>query len=109
MKGSLSSSLNYCRKAGAVAWKKLNKSALLSALAFLAVSVMPAHAQDYFAGAKTDVTDTFGGNSAVVYILYVIEIAFIAFTYIKTKNLALFGSIAALLVFVNVAFNVIPA
>ena len=109
MKGSLSSSLNYCRKAGAVAWKKLNKSALLSTLAILAVSVMPAHAQDYFAGAKTDVADTFGGNSAVVYILYVIEIAFIAFTYIKTKNLALFGSIAALLVFVNVAFNVIPA
>ena len=109
MKGTLSSCVNYCRKAGAVAWKKLNKSALLSALAILAVSVMPAHAQDYFAGAKTDVTDTFGGNSAVVYILYVIEIAFIAFTYIKTKNLALFGSIAALLVFVNVAFNVIPA
>lgn len=44
MKGSLSSSLNYCRKAGAVAWKKMNKSALLSALAILAVSVMPAHA-----------------------------------------------------------------
>ena len=101
MKGSLSSSVTYCRKAGAVAWKKLSTTALLSAL--------PAHAQDYFAGAKTDVTDTFGGNSAVVYILYVIEIAFIAFTYIKTKNLALFGSIAALLVFVNVAFNVIPA
>ncbi|WP_187488882.1 type IV conjugative transfer system pilin TraA [Duffyella gerundensis] len=109
MKGTLSSCVSYCRKAGAVAWKNVNKTALFSLTAILASALMPAHAQDYFAGAKADVTDTFGGNSAVVYILYVIEIAFIAFTYIKTKNLALFGSIAALLVFVNVAFNVIPA
>lgn len=109
MKGTLSTCVNYCRRAGAVAWKKFSKTALFSALTILAVLAMPAQAVDYFAGAKKDVTDTFGGNSAVVYILYVVEIAFIAFTYIKTKNLALFGSIAALMVFVNVAFNVIPA
>ena len=74
MKGSLSSSVTYCRKAGAVAWKKLSTTALLSALAILAVSVMPAHAQDYFAGANTDVTDTFGGNSAVVYIFMLLRL-----------------------------------
>lgn len=109
MKGTLSACVNYCRMAGAVAWEKINKNVLFSVLAILAVSAMPAQAVDYFAGAKDDVTDTFGGKSAVVFILYVVEIAFIAFTYIKTKNLALFGSIAALMVFVNVAFNVIPA
>lgn len=109
MKGTLSSYVNHCRKAGAVAWKKLDKAVLFSVLAILATFIMPAHAKDYFAGAKEDVTDTFGAGSAVVYILYVIEIAFISFTYIKTKNLALFASIIALMLFINVTFNVIPS
>ncbi|QHM74032.1 type IV conjugative transfer system pilin TraA [Mixta intestinalis] len=108
MKGTLSSSVNYCRKAGAVAWKKTKKTAVVAALGALAFYMVPAHAVDYFASAKTDVGDTFGNGSAAVYILYILEVLAVLFAYIKTKNLAIFGSIAAVLVFINIAFSLTP-
>ncbi|MBT0513767.1 type IV conjugative transfer system pilin TraA [Morganella morganii] len=62
-------------------------------------------ADDLFAGAKDQVKDSFGKDSAIIYILYVIEVLMAVFTYIKTKNLMMMGGIAAVLIFVNVAFG----
>ena len=107
MKGTLSSSVNYCRKAGAVAWNKANKPALFTGMAILAAAAMPAHAEDLFANGKTTINDTFGSGSTVVWILYILEIIAAVFTYVKTKNLAMFGGIAAVMVFINVAFGII--
>lgn len=109
MKGTLSSCVNYCRKAGAVAWNKANKPALFTGMALLAAAAMPAHAEDLFANGKTTINDTFGSGSTVVWILYILEIIAAVFTYVKTKNLAMFGGIAAVMVFINVAFGIIPS
>jgi hypothetical protein len=74
MKGTLSSCVNYCRKAGAVAWNKANKPALFTGMAILAAAAMPAHAEDLFANGKTTINDTFGSGSTVVWFLYIREI-----------------------------------
>ncbi|HAZ4164077.1 TPA: TraA fimbrial protein precursor, partial [Escherichia coli] len=42
------------------------------------------------------------------WILYVLEILAAIFSYVKTKNLAVFGGIAAIMVFVNVVFGLVP-
>ncbi|WP_117083476.1 type IV conjugative transfer system pilin TraA, partial [Klebsiella pneumoniae] len=67
-----------------------------------------AHAVDLFKNGKTTVKDTFGSGSTVVWILYVLEILAAIFSYVKTKNLAVFGGIAAIMVFVNVVFGLVP-
>ncbi|WP_445260725.1 type IV conjugative transfer system pilin TraA [Pantoea sp. Nvir] len=61
------------------------------------------------ANGKTTINDTFGSGSTVVWILYILEIIAAVFTYVKTKNLAMFGGIAAVMVFINVAFGIIPS
>lgn len=108
MKGALTTCFKYCRKAGAVAWQKLNRLTLLSSIAILFVPAFQAHAEDLFSGGKATISDTFGSGSTVVWILYIIEILAAVFTYVKTKNLAMFGGIAAVMVFINVAFGIIP-
>ncbi|WP_275556747.1 type IV conjugative transfer system pilin TraA [Mixta sp. Marseille-Q2659] len=87
----------------------MNKPALFTGMAILAAAAMPAHAEDLFANGKTTINDTFGSGSTVVWILYILEIIAAVFTYVKTKNLAMFGGIAAVMVFINVAFGIIPS
>ena len=108
MKGKILSSLKTCRKAVAVACKKVNLFSILAATAIMSTPVMQAEAVDLFKGGKTTIQDTFGSGSTIIWILYTLEILACIFTYIKTKNLAMFASVAAVLVFVNVAFGVIP-
>ncbi|MFC1040038.1 type IV conjugative transfer system pilin TraA [Pasteurella multocida] len=79
-------------------------------IAFLMVAVlsmMPSlsFAKDLVAAGKETITDTFGANSTVVYILYVLEVISALFLYIKTKNLAVFGGLVAVLIFTSIAFT----
>lgn len=87
-------------------FKKVFKKAK-AALTATAISAMPvvAMATDYAAGAKQDVKDTFGVGSTAWFIIMVLEVLVAAFTYIKTKNLAVFGGVVALMLFGNVAFG----
>ena len=101
MNGKIRTFFNNPRNLGAVAM----------AVMFGALMMTPslhAHAVDLFKNGKTTVKDTFGGSSTVIWILYVIEILSALFTYTKTKNLAVFCGIAAVMVFVNVVFGLIP-
>lgn len=110
MKGSIYSCFNYFRRVGAVACKTLNNNKVmqLSAVTILSIPALQASAADLFSGGKSTISDTFGASSTVIWILYVLEIIAAIFTYVKTKNLAMFGGIAAVMVFVNVAFGIIP-
>lgn len=65
-------------------------------------------ADDLFKGGKTTINETFGKDSTVIWILYILEVMAAIFAYVKTKNLAVFGGIAAVIVFVNVVFGIIP-
>lgn len=88
-----------------------NFGAAALAVMFVALMMTPslhAHAVDLFKNGKTTVKDTFGSGSTVVWILYVLEILAAIFSYVKTKNLAVFGGIAAIMVFVNVVFGLVP-
>lgn len=88
-----------------------NFGAAALAVMFVALMMTPslhAHAVDLFKNGKTTVKDTFGSGSTVVWILYVLEILAAIFSYVKTKNLAIFGGIAAIMVFVNVVFGLVP-
>ncbi len=87
-------------------FKKVFKKAK-AALTATAISAMPvvAMAIDYAASAKQDVKDTFGPGSTAWYVVMVLEVLAAAFLYIKTKNLAVFGGIVALMLFGNVAFG----
>lgn len=82
-------------------------SKVKTALTATAISAMPvvAMATDYAASAKQDVKDTFGPGSTAWYVVMVLEVLAAAFLYIKTKNLAVFGGIVALMLFGNVAFG----
>lgn len=88
-----------------------NKSAITTLMLFVigfVIMMMPAlhsHAEDLFASGKKQVEDSFGKESTIIYILYVIEILMAVFTYIRTKNLMMMGGIAAVMIFVNVAFG----
>ncbi|HBQ7798462.1 TPA: hypothetical protein L8R65_005038 [Klebsiella pneumoniae] len=91
--------------------KPRNFGAAALAVMFVALMMTPslhAHAVDLFKNGKTTVKDTFGSGSTVVWILYVLEILAAIFSYVKTKNLAVFGGIAAIMVFVNVVFGLVP-
>ncbi|GJI56952.1 hypothetical protein HEMROJRC1_20640 [Rodentibacter sp. JRC1] len=74
-----------------------------------AASSVPAVAMavDLAAGAKQDVKDTLGVGSTAWTILLVVEILAAVLAYIKTKNLALFGGIIAVILFGNVAWALI--
>ena len=88
-----------------------NFGAAALAVMFVALMMTPslhAHAVDLFKNGKTTVKDTFGSGSTVVWILYVLEILAAIFSYVKTKDLAVFGGIAAIMVFVNVVFGLVP-
>ncbi|NNH97771.1 type IV conjugative transfer system pilin TraA [Pasteurella multocida] len=80
---------------------------LAACMVAVALSMMPslAFAKDLVAPGKKTITDTFGSGSTVIYILYVLEIVSALFLYIKTKNLAVFGGLVAVLIFTNVAFT----
>lgn len=64
-----------------------------------------AYAADLAASGKATIRDTFGKGSTVLYTLYVLEILSGIFLYVKTKNLAVFGGIVAVLIFTTVAFG----
>jgi len=109
MKGAFTTCVDYYRRAGAVAWQTLIGFRLLLLIAFLVAPAVQVHAADLFAGGKATISDTFGSGSTVVWVLYILEIIAAIFAYVKTKNLAMFGGIAAVMVFVNVAFGIIPS
>lgn len=95
-------------KAGTVTLRKRTVGGMVAFVVVSSTLVLPAGANDLFAGAKTTIMDTFGSGSTVIWILYMLEILGAIFAYIKTKNLAMFGGIAAIMVFVNVTFGLIP-
>ncbi|WP_267963922.1 type IV conjugative transfer system pilin TraA, partial [Testudinibacter sp. TR-2022] len=66
-----------------------------------------ATAADLFVGGKGTIKDTFGSGSTVNYILLLLEVLAGVFLYIKTKNLAMLGGIAVVVVFLNVAFGIL--
>ncbi|WGL99816.1 type IV conjugative transfer system pilin TraA (plasmid) [Arsenophonus sp. aPb] len=112
MKSKFLSSLKTPFNMGAVAVvKAFKKHNPLFSLPFLcSLILLPASyvfAEDLFKTGQETVKDTFGKGSTVVWILYVLEILAAVFAYIKTKNLAVFGGIAAVSVFVNVVFGLI--
>ncbi|MCT8760490.1 type IV conjugative transfer system pilin TraA [Glaesserella parasuis] len=74
-------------------------------LSLLLFTPLNAFAADLAASGKTTIKDTFGSGSTVMYTLYVLEILSGIFLYIKTKNLAVFGGIVAVLIFTTVAFG----
>jgi len=109
MKGKALLFINNCRKTGAVAWNKAKEKMVAATVVLMSIPAMQAHAEDLFSGGKTTINDTFGSGSTIVWILYVLEILFAVFTYVKTKNLIMFAGIAAVLVFINIAFSIIPS
>jgi len=109
MKGKALLAMNYCRKAGAVAWGKVKNKGVAATVVLMSTPALQAHAEDLFKGGKQTIGDTFGSGSTIVWIIYLLEILFAAFTYMKTKNLIMFAGIAAVLVFINVAFSIIPS
>lgn len=108
MKGKVFSSLKSCREAAAVACLKVDRLNMLIFFVLMLTPFMEANAVDLFKNGKQTVEDTFGSGSTVVWIIYVVEILAILYAYGKSKNLSLFASIAAVVVFVNVAFGIIP-
>lgn len=101
MNGKIRSFFKNPRNLGAVAMAVMG-------VAMMMTPSLEAHAVDLFKTGKTTVKDTFGSGSTVIWILYVIEILGAILTYTKTKSLAVFGGIAAVMVFVNVVFGLIP-
>lgn len=83
----------------------LTQGAFLFALFMLFLSPLNAFAKDLAASGKETIRDTFGSGSTVMYTLYVLEILSGLFLYIKTKNLAVFGGIVAVLIFTTIAFG----
>ncbi|WP_334472945.1 type IV conjugative transfer system pilin TraA [Arsenophonus sp. PmNCSU2021_1] len=122
MNGKISSYLKNPFTVGAVAILRMLKQqkSLLTMTFFGILMLFPAMqvyadeapaaaaaTKDLFSGGKEVVKSTFGKGSTVVWILYVLEILAAIFAYVKTKNLAVFGGIAAVIVFVNVVFGLI--
>ncbi|HGJ5854776.1 type IV conjugative transfer system pilin TraA [Arsenophonus nasoniae] len=117
MNGKVTSCLKNPFTAGVVAIRKVLKQyQSLFTLTFLGMLMLfpamqvyadPPTTGDLFSGGKDVVKSTFGKGSTVVWILYVLEILAAIFAYVKTKNLAVFGGIAAVIVFVNVVFGLI--
>ncbi|MGX2956911.1 type IV conjugative transfer system pilin TraA [Ursidibacter arcticus] len=85
---------------------KFTLSYLVAFMAFMVVLFSPinAYAADLAAGAKSTIKDTFGSGSTFLYTLYLLEVLSGIFLYIKTKNLAVFGGIIAVIIFTTVAF-----
>ena len=79
------------------------------ALTTAAAAALPlaANAADMAAGAKQNVKDTFGVGSTAWMILLVLEILAAVYSYIRTKNLAVFGGIIAVILFGNIAWSLI--
>ncbi|PAV01469.1 hypothetical protein CBG25_16510 [Arsenophonus sp. ENCA] len=119
MNGKVISCLKNPFTVGAVAiFKVLKQQKSLLTMTFFGILMLfpamqvyaddtPVVAKDLFSGGKEVVKSTFGKGSTVVWILYVLEILAAIFAYVKTKNLAVFGGIAAVIVFVNVVFGLI--
>ncbi|MBP2199069.1 type IV conjugative transfer system pilin TraA [Pantoea cypripedii] len=108
MKVKVLASLRNCCKAGAVAWKKMNSTVWL-ALCLLVAMAQQAHAIDLFATGKQLIDDTLGSKSTIVWVLYILEALGATYSYIKTKNLAIFGGIVAVMIYLNVVFGIIPS
>ncbi|BEM90522.1 hypothetical protein SME46J_49920 (plasmid) [Serratia marcescens] len=72
-------------------------------LALMFIPTTEAYAKDYFAKAKGDVKATFGAGSAVVYVIYFVEVLAALWMFIKSKSPAVFIGIVAVMLFVNVA------
>lgn len=85
-----------------------NLSLFVLGLAILFFPSLNAYADDIFKAGRTEISDTFGKNSTVIYILYIIEIIVAIYLYTKSKNLGVFAGIAVIMVFVNIAFGVVP-
>lgn len=80
---------------------------VFSVLLIIALCFIPelALAKDYAEPAKKDIQDTFGSSSTAWWVVMMLEVLTAAFMYIKTKNLAVFGGIIALMLFGNIAFG----
>lgn len=85
-----------------------NLSLFILGLAILFFPSLNAYAEDIFKAGRTEISDTFGKNSTVIFILYLFEIIVAIYIYTKSKNLGVFAGIAIIMVFVNVAFGVVP-
>ncbi|QLK88757.1 hypothetical protein E3U36_12075 (plasmid) [Arsenophonus endosymbiont of Aphis craccivora] len=117
MNGKVTSCLKNPFTVGAVAIRKVLKQqkslftltffGLLMFIPAMQVYADPPTTGDLFSDGKEVVKSTFGKGSTVVWILYVLEILAAIFAYVKTKNLSVFGGIAAVIVFVNVVFGLI--
>ncbi|HGJ5869212.1 type IV conjugative transfer system pilin TraA [Arsenophonus nasoniae] len=117
MNGKITSCLKNPFTVGAVAIRKVLKQqkSLLTMTFFGILMLFPAMqafadapaSGDLFVNGKGVIQSTFGKGSTVVWILYVLEILAAVLAYVKTKNIAVFGGIAAVLVFVNVVFGLI--
>lgn len=83
----------------------LTQGLFFFALLMLFLSPNAFAAGDLAAPGKATIKATFGSGSTVLYTLYVLEILSGIFLYIKTKNLAVFGGIIAVLIFTTVAFG----
>lgn len=83
----------------------LTQGIFLFALFLLFLSPFNAFAKDLAASGKETIKDTFGANSTVIYTLYVVEILSGILLYVKTKNVAVFGGIVAVLIFTTVGFS----
>ncbi|WP_416414370.1 hypothetical protein [Pantoea sp. App145] len=79
------------------------------AVCLLVAMAQQAYAIDLFATGKQMINDTLGSGSTVVWILYILEAIGATYTYIKTKNLAIFGGIVAVMIYLNVVFGIIPS
>lgn len=97
----MSKSVSYMKSNNGV----MLQFALVALIAIALFTPLSAYAADLAAKGKATIKDTFGSGSTVLYTLYVLEILSGIFLYIKTKNLAVFGGIVAVLIFTNVAFS----
>lgn len=87
--------------------KRIAVSYAIALVAFFAMLLSPlnAFAADLAAPGKQTIKDTFGSGSTFMYTLYLLEVLSGIFLYIKTKNLAVFGGIIAVIIFTTVAFG----
>lgn len=83
----------------------LSHAFFMFALTLMLFTPLNVYAADLAAKGKQTIKDTFGSGSTFLYTLYLLEVLSGIFLYIKTKNLAVFGGIIAVIIFTTVAFS----
>ncbi|WP_217653909.1 type IV conjugative transfer system pilin TraA [Nissabacter archeti] len=95
--------LAFMNKHNAVRLAKLSLVPALAMLMFTGV----VRADDLAAPGQTTVNDTFGAESSLAGWVIIGEILVGVVTYIKTRNIFALGSVAIVMVFLNVAYSLI--